>query len=263
MALVRRDDNDIDYNVFSRLGAELTPDYVWISSGAVEIGRLDYRKHNDGRELEHSESEEAKADYAAQGQSILMENYRRFTDPQYSIRQVLVEHTHFNDPERRAHIRGILMRARQQRAIPIVNYNDTVSIEEVRKMELMNLRQNSGKVVECVDNDETAAQIALLVRARVLLLLTSAPGILRDPDDRTSLIPEVSGKNPEEVVDQLQFLEQYCNGSSRLGANGMKAKLQFLHEPILQGTTVIIGDSRYRLSHLLDGRAQRTIIRVR
>lgn len=263
MALVRRDDHDIDYNVFSRLGAELTPDFIWVSSGAVEIGRLDYRKHNDGRELEGSDSEEAKADYAAQGQSILMENYRRFTDPRYSIRQVLVEHTHFNDPERRAHIRGILMRARSQRAIPIVNYNDTVSIEEVRKMELMNLRQNSGKVVECVDNDETAAQIALLVRARILLLLTSAPGILRDADDPSTLIPEVSGKNPEEIIDHLQFLEQYCSGSSRLGANGMKAKLQFLHEPILQGTTVIIGHSRYRLSQLLDGRAERTIIRVR
>ncbi len=263
MALVRSEDHDLDYNVFSRLGADLTPDFIWVSSGAVEIGRLDYRKHNDGRELTGYEPEEAKADYASQGQSILMENYRRFIDPNYSVRQLLVEHMHFNDPEKRDHIRRFLMRARAQKAIPIVNYNDTVSIEEIRKMELMNLRQNTHKVVECVDNDETAAQIAVLVRARILLLLTSAPGILRDTDDHASLIPEVSGRNEDEVLEHLQYVEQYCSGSSRSGANGMKAKLQFLREPILQGTTVIIGSSQRRVSHLLDGRAERTIIRVR
>ena len=36
-----------------------------------------------------------------------MENYRRFIDPKYSVRQVLVEHQHFNDPEKRAHLQGL------------------------------------------------------------------------------------------------------------------------------------------------------------
>ena len=40
MALIRREEKDIDYNIFSRLGAELRPGMIWVSSGAVEIGRL-------------------------------------------------------------------------------------------------------------------------------------------------------------------------------------------------------------------------------
>ena len=46
MALIRREDNDIDYNIFARLGRELKPGMIWVSSGATEIGRLDYLKFN-------------------------------------------------------------------------------------------------------------------------------------------------------------------------------------------------------------------------
>ena len=74
MALIRREDNDIDYNIFARLGAELKPGMIWVSSGAVEIGRLDYL-HRTGRELTGN-TDEVKTDYAAQGQNILMESYR-------------------------------------------------------------------------------------------------------------------------------------------------------------------------------------------
>ena len=93
MALIRRGDSDIDYNIFSRIGAELRPGMVWVSSGAVEIGRIDYIKRA-GRELS-GDADEIKTDYSAQGQAILMENYRRFVRPEYSVRQFLVEHTHF------------------------------------------------------------------------------------------------------------------------------------------------------------------------
>lgn len=71
MALIRREDADIDYNIFSRLGSELKPGMIWVTSGAAEIGRLDYIKRT-GHELT-CDSVDAKTDYAAQGQSILME----------------------------------------------------------------------------------------------------------------------------------------------------------------------------------------------
>lgn len=71
MALIRKEDKDIDYNIFSRLGAELKPGMIWVTSGATEIGRLDYLKRT-GCELCGSD-DEIKADYAAQGQSILMQ----------------------------------------------------------------------------------------------------------------------------------------------------------------------------------------------
>ena len=81
MALIRREEKDIDYNIFSRLGAELRPGMIWVSSGAVEIGRLDYIKRT-GHELTGN-PDEVKTDYSAQGQAILMENYRRFIAGQY------------------------------------------------------------------------------------------------------------------------------------------------------------------------------------
>ena len=65
-----------------------------------------------------------------------MQNYRQFIRPEFGVRQILVEHTHFNDPEKREHIRQLLIRAAKQRTIPIINYNDPVSDEENRKMEL-------------------------------------------------------------------------------------------------------------------------------
>ena len=57
--------------------------------------------------------------------------------------------------------------------VPIINYNDPVSDEEVRKMELASRRAEGEDVVECVDNDETAEVVAKLVGAKHLILLTS------------------------------------------------------------------------------------------
>ncbi|MGI6707297.1 MAG: uridylate kinase [Clostridia bacterium] len=262
MALIRKEDNDIDYNIFSRLGAELKPGMIWVSSGATEIGRLDYMKRNGGQELQGN-PDDVKADYASQGQSILMENYRQFINPKYSVRQVLVEHQHFNDPEKKEFIRRLLLRAAQQGAIPIINYNDSVSYEENRKMELADLRKRNGnRIVECVDNDETAAVIASLVKARCLVILTSVYGIYEDPTDPSTLVKEIRGRNVEQVVRRIRELQRSCVGASRPGANGAKAKLEYIIEPVKQGTTVIIGHAQYRISDLLKGTVDRTIIGV-
>lgn len=258
MALIRREDNDIDYNIFSRLGAELKPGMIWVSSGAAEIGRLDYIKRT-GRELT-GDANEIKTDYAAQGQSILMEQYRHFVRPEYSVRQVLVEHQHFNDPEKREHIRRLFLRCREQGAIPIVNYNDPVSDEENRKWELTHLRMQRQEVVECVDNDETAAVIAGLFSTRVLLIMTSTEGIYRDPHDPKTLVREVTGKTVEEVVDKVRALQKSCVGASRAGANGAYAKLEYALGPVMRGTRVVIGHARHRISDLVEGRVPCTHI---
>jgi len=262
MALIRRNEYDIDYNVFSRLGAELVPGFIWISSGAVEIGRIDYMRRNGGKEIDNSSPEDINACYAAQGQGILMENYRKFINPLYSVRQVLVEHQHFNEPEKCKFIKTLLLDCIKQNAIPIVNYNDSVSNEETRKMELFNLRQQQEKVVECIDNDETASEIAALVKSRYLIILTSSIGLLEDPQEESSLIKEVIGKNVYELIDNVNELKKCCSGASRKGANGMKAKLEYISEPIKNGTTVIIGHSKYKIKDLILGNVERTIFRV-
>lgn len=262
MALIRKQEHDIDYNVFSRIGSQLRPGMIWVSSGAVEIGRLDYIKRMK-QELNGPKSD-VMTDYASQGQAILMEEYRRFIPESYSVRQLLVEHTHFNDVEKREHIYRFLMRCAEQDAIPIVNYNDTVSFEENRRWELDQLRINGHRhVVECIDNDETASVISTLVHAKYLLIYTSADGIYADPNDPATLVERVEGKDADELIAAIDELQGHCVGASRSGAGGAKAKLEFMKEPIRQGTTVIIANPRYRIKEVLTGSCRRTIFQIR
>jgi len=257
MALIRPEDYDINYNILSRICAELRPGMVWVTSGATEIGRLDHMKRT-GKEL--PPGEESKADYASQGQAILMANYRQFLRPEYGMRQLLVEHQHFNDAEKREHIRRLLLRAAEQQTIPIVNYNDPVSDEENRKMELAALRESGQGVHECVDNDETAAVIAGIVRARTLLILTSTEGIYLDHKDPSTLVEKVSAASPDLLEKKIRDLQSHCHGASRAGANGAYAKLEYVLGTALKGTTVCIGHARHRLSDILSGAVPHTRI---
>ncbi len=261
MALINTEHNMLDYTLIARLSQELRPGYIWVTSGAAETGRLDYIKRN-GKELE-GDSEEIKTDYAAQGQAILMSTYREYIDSKYSLRQVLVEHQHFNDPVKKEHLKAMLLRSKEQNAIPIINYNDAVSTEENRKFEIQSLKSSSTKVVECVDNDETASQIACLVKAKRLIILTSAQGIYKDSHNPETLIKEIGGKDVYEVLANIDECENYCNGASRKGANGAKAKLEYVKEAVKIGTEVIIASAKYSIKDLLSEKAPATRIRVR
>ena len=258
MALIDREYQDMNYNIIARLSRELRPGYIWVTSGAAEIGRLDFVKRT-GRELTGSE-EDNKTDYSAQGQSVLMQTYRQFVDSRFSVRQILVEHHHFNDPEKRRHLLDMLLRCPGQNAIPIINYNDPVSDEENRKHEIFSLRETRGKAIECVDNDETASQIACLVRCRTLLILTTTDGIYLDPADPSSLVERVSGKDVYELIENVDELQSHCRGTSRKGSQGAWAKLEYVKEPLTRGTTVIIGSSRHSIASLLSGEAKATRI---
>ncbi len=262
MALIRREDNDIDYNIFARLGAELRPGMLLVSSGATEIGRLDYIKRT-GKALD-GDPEQNKTDYSAQGQAILMENYRRFIRPEFGVRQVLVEHNHFNDPQKRQHLWGLLQRAPEQGAIPIINYNDCVSDEENRKMELTTLqaRHPDTQVVECVDNDETAAVIAELVQTRKLVLLTSTDGIYADPKDPGTLVQEITAPDAQTLEKAVRGWQTHCVGASRAGANGAGAKLEYALRSAKAGVEVFIAHARNPIHKILSGEVRRTRIAI-
>ncbi|MBQ9103738.1 MAG: uridylate kinase [Clostridia bacterium] len=261
MALINKENNILDYTLIARLSSELKPGYIWVTSGAVETGRLDYIKRT-GKELSGS-TEDVKTDYSAQGQSILMSTYRQYVDSKYSLRQVLVEHQHFNDEGKREHLKEMLLRAVKQNAIPIVNYNDAVSTEESRRFEIQTIKNKTGKAVECVDNDETASQIACLVKAKTLLILTSAEGIYKEPNNPSTLIKEISGKDINEVLENITECENYCNGASRVGANGARAKLEYVKSAVKIGTKVIIASAKYSIKDILSGKANATRIGVR
>ncbi len=260
MALIDARNGLIDYNKFSMLGRQLKPGVVWVSSGATEIGRLDYIQRR-GAPLDEDDNW-AKTDYAAQGQAILMQLYRQFISPMYSVRQLLVEHQHFNDENKREHIRKFLLRCAMQNAIPIVNYNDSVSDEETRKMEIHDIIMAKGDAVQLVDNDETAAQIANLVNAKRLIIFMNGIGICRKVGDPDTLIRTIGGATAEQTVKNIEEVRGYCSGASRKGAYGASAKLGYIESCVARGTTVYIASAQYGISDIINGIAPCTKIGI-
>ena len=261
MALIDKEWKQMNYNVIARLSKELKPGYVWVTSGAAEIGRLDFIKRN-GYELEGN-AQDVKTDYAAQGQAILMQTYRDFIDPKYNVRQILIENQHFNDEEKREYIRNLLLRCPAQNAIPIINDNDPVSNDEIAKLEIEELRKKGKKAVHLVDNDETASQVADLLKCKNLLIYTSTVGIYADPKDESTLIKEISGKDAYELIDNITAAQAKCEGASRAGANGAKAKLEYIKGPAANGTKVFIANPKYTIKDILSGVAPCTRIFVK
>ena len=65
-----------------------------------------------------------------------------------------------------------------------------------------------------------------------------------------------------KLARKVRELEQACVGASRAGANGARAKLEYALSCVREGTTVIIGHARHRLSDLKEGRVPCTRIGV-
>ena len=160
------------------------------------------------------------------------------------------------------HLKAALLRCPEQRAIPIINYNDPVCSEENRKMEIQSLRSKSDKVVECIDNDETASQIACLVKPKNLLILSGLDGIFTDVKDSSTLVKTITGANVDEVLANIDYYQNYCDGASRKGANGARAKLEYVKEPIKLGTTVYIASSKYKINDILNDKVPCTKIGI-
>ena len=113
-----------------------------------------------------------------------------------------------------------------------------------------------------MDNDETASLVACLVKAETLLILTSVDGIYTDPHDAESLIPEIRGKDAYELVENIENYKKYCDGASRKGANGAKAKLEYVKDAAAQGTKVIIANAKYPIKSILAGQVRCTKIYI-
>ena len=132
MALINKENNILDYTLIARLSSELKPGYIWVTSGAAETGRLDYIKRN-GKELKGT-AEDVKTDYAAQGQSILMSTYRQYVDSKYSLRQILVEHQHFNEDEKRnLYFKQILSEIQPDDIVALYFHGDLSYLSDILK----------------------------------------------------------------------------------------------------------------------------------
>jgi len=188
-----------------------------VSSGALAAGREALGFAVLPRHLP------AKQMLAAVGQPRLMAIYEQYFGI-YGARvaQILLTRADITDRRRYLNARNTLEALLKQNVIPIINENDTVATEEIR----------------FGDNDNLSAQVANLVEADLLLLLTDQDGLYTaDPrqDPQARLICEVT---PEPFSEELW---QAAGGSvSGLGTGGMTTKLQAADLARHSGTKVMI-----------------------
>lgn len=163
---------------------------------------------------------------AAVGQSHLVEVYER------SLRahgrhaaQILLTAEDLDDRTRYLNVRNTIGALFEYGAVPIINENDTVSVEE--------LQTTFG------DNDRLAAMVTNLIRAPLLVLLSDVEG-LYDGDPRTpgaKLIPTVM-KLDESI---FALVRDKLTGLSK---GGMASKLNAARIATTAGENVIITSGR-------------------
>jgi glutamate 5-kinase len=159
---------------------------------------------------------------AAAGQVRLMETYRGLFERQgLTVAQVLTSKSDFQTRRHYLNMRGCIEALLTAGIIPIVNENDVVSVTELM----------------FTDNDELAGLLAGMVKADVLCLLSTVPGVYDgDPDDpQTGCIPRWDD-------EQYQVEEIVQRGASSLGRGGMHSKLAIARKTASLGTEVIIAD---------------------
>lgn len=192
---------------------------VLVSSGAIAAGRQELGFPNLPKHLP------AKQMLAAVGQPRLMAMYEEYFRI-YSIRvaQVLLTRADLADRHGYLNARATLEALLDQGIIPVVNENDTVATDEIR----------------FGDNDNLSAQVANLIEADLLILLTDQEGLYTsDPrtNPKAELIREVG---PEPFSADLW---QSVGGSlSGLGTGGMVTKLQAADLARHGGAAVVIAN---------------------
>lgn len=182
---------------------------VLVSSGAVAVGRE--RLGLSERPKKTSLLQAA----AATGQSLLMRAYEDAFEPLgIHVAQVLLTHDAVTDRDRYLHARQAIDELLKLGVVPIINENDTVSIDELR----------------FGDNDQLAAMVCTLVGADLLVLLSDVVGILDDADQRISLV--------REVTDIERFIKP---PEGDVGLGGMQSKVEAARRATLHGLPVVVG----------------------
>ncbi len=174
---------------------------------------------------------------AAVGQCELMFLYDKlFSEYGHTVAQVLLTRDVVESEHRKQNVVNTFNTLLDFNVIPIVNENDTVSVEEI----------------EFGDNDTLSAIVSTLVEADLLVLLSDVDG-LYDGDPRShpdaKLIPVV-----EEINENVRALAG-CAGSNR-GTGGMQTKITAAEIATEAGIDMIIanGEDPTVLYDIMDGR---------
>lgn len=181
---------------------------------------------------------------AAVGQSELMYIYdKHFTEYNHNVAQVLLTRDIIERDNRRTNVINTLNRLLELSIIPIVNENDTVSVEELE--------------LEFGDNDTLSAIVAELVHADILILFSDIDG-LYDKDPR---------KNPDaKLIDTvceitLEIEALAGDKGTALGTGGMITKLKAAEVCFESNIPMVIlnGEKLNTIYDLFDGKKVGTL----
>jgi glutamate 5-kinase len=229
--VLTREDGTLDHTQLTSIAEQIVQlmddqrRVVLVSSGAVGagIGRLGL-KHRPA-DLAHLQA------VAAVGQSRLIESYNRALEAHgRHAAQILLTADDLNDRTRYLNVRNTLLALFQYGALPIINENDTVRVDE--------LQRNVG------DNDRLAAMVTNLLRAPLLVLLSDVDGLYdRHPSEQdATVIPLVS--QFDLAARDFQRQAPVSVGSNRLSRGGMASKLEAARLAVAAGESVVIANGR-------------------
>lgn len=205
-----------------------------VSSGAIGVGV------NKLKLKEKPSSIREKQAVAAVGQCELMHIYSKlFGEYSHIVGQVLLTRDVIEDDHVRNNVCNTFETLLENNIIPIVNENDTVSIDEIEN------------IVRFGDNDNLSAIVASLINADLLIILSDIDGFYdSDPrsNDDAKLLSIVTEITPE--------LEECAGGAgSNLGTGGMITKLAAAKTATTAGVDMILanGSEPYIIRDILNG----------
>ncbi|RMD74478.1 MAG: glutamate 5-kinase [Lentisphaerae bacterium] len=174
---------------------------ILVSSGAIAAGMQLQGLQQRPRNVAHLQA------LAAVGQGRLMSLYESAAQKHnFHAAQLLLSLDDVRDRRRHLNVRNCIEYILSNNALPIINENDTVSIEEI-----------------CFgDNDRLAAMVSLLSHADLLILLTGVDG-LHEKDASGELGPRIS--RVQAITPQIEaFAGASDNPDQSVG--GMRTKVQ-------------------------------------
>ena len=222
-----------DYPALRRLVSQLCAlreaghEVVFVSSGAVAAGVEALGLSSRPQNLNDVQM------CAAVGQARFIYEYEKlFAEHGVRIGQVLLTHYDFEEHRRAKNVKASLERLVKAGIVPVVNENDVVADEEL-------------KGTTFGDNDRLSCLIAKLVRADLLILLTTVDGLL---DENGKRIPRV-----EKFRNVMKLVKPGEKGN--LSKGGMDSKLKAVREAVSSGIDTYIANGRKSvLCALLDGK---------
>jgi glutamate 5-kinase len=183
-----------------------------VSSGAIALGTAKLGMRARPKEMAKLQAA------AAAGQSALMGAYEQaFLLLGIPVAQVLLTHADLADRVRGNNARSALRALFDAGAVPILNENDSVAVEEIR----------------FGDNDQLAALVAPLIDADLLVLLSDVPGVLDARGERIPLVRDIA----TEVLPHVR------NAKSSVGTGGMASKVEAARRATLAGAQAVVADA--------------------